>query len=151
MGDYTEAFLRAHLKAETPEPLITWLDRLANDDDFFAPYDEHPFFTERADDWKDMFFAAHACYQIARPFRFQRAITSHEQHELICHVSAKYVPVTEFLEWIAPWLDHLPGAFLGYTLSEFARPSDHAYGWNEACRLNLEEPTLIHMPDRRKP
>lgn len=149
MGMHTEAFLRAHLKPETPEPLVTWFDQLANSDNApVTPYDGHPFFTERGDRWIEMFFAAHACYQIARPFQFRRGERPGNRHELICHVSAKQPPVDEFVDWIRPWLAHLPGDFLGWTLYENSRPSDYSWGHVEDDR---EQPTLIYMPDRPTP
>ncbi|MCC3333568.1 hypothetical protein [Nocardia abscessus] len=141
------------MKRDAPAELLDWLDHIANGDDTvkngepdpWQPYDNHPFFDE-ARGWERMFCSGGAVYQISRRVQFKRAQASYERHELICHASAKYVPVDEFLEWISPWLDHSPGDFLGYSLYEDSRPD----GWYDKGP-DQERPTLIFMPEKVAP
>ncbi|MET8798410.1 hypothetical protein ABZV91_18510 [Nocardia sp. NPDC004568] len=150
MGHYTEVFVRAHVKRDAPSELLDWLDRLANGDDTvkdgepdpWQPYDNHPYFDERGT-WKNIFRSGGAVYQISRRVQFRRAQQPYAQHELICHASAKRVPVDEFLKWIGPWLDHSPGDFLGYSLYEDSRPDDGYYDKGP----DRERPELLFMPD----
>lgn len=149
MGDYTEAFVRAHLKRDTPAALLDWFDHLANGDDTirdgepdpWQPFDDHKFF-DADRNWERMFCSGGAVYQISRRVQFRRSTASYEQHELICHASAKCVPIHEFIDWISPWLNHLPGDFLGYYLFEYSRPD----GYHETGP-DQERPQLIFMPD----
>lgn len=150
MGHYTEVFLRAHLKSDTPDRLVAWFDHLANGDDRIVPgepdpwppYDDHRFFdADRY--WERMFCSGGAAYQISRRVQFRKAEHPAEPHELICMVSAKFVPVDEFVDWISPWLSHYPGDFLGYSLFEDSRP-DGYYDKGP----NQDRPRLIFMPER---
>lgn len=151
MGHYTEVFLRAHLKSDTPPLLVDWFDHIANGDDTirpgepdpWPPYEEHPFFdADRT--WDRMFCSGGAVYQISRRIQFRKSEHSYGRHELICMASEKFVPVDAFIDWIAPWLAHSPGDFLGYSLYEDTRP-DGYYDQGP----DQERPILIFMPERK--
>jgi hypothetical protein len=147
---YTEVFFRAHLKRDAPPELLDWFDHIANGDDTIVegkpdpwqPFDDHPFF-DKARDWERVFCSGGAVYQISRRVQFRRSTTSYEYSELICHASAKYVPIDEFVDWISPWLLESPGDFLGYSLYEDSRPD----GWYDKGP-DQERPRLLFVPER---
>lgn len=157
MGMYTEVFIRANISRDAPTSLADWLDNLANGDDTIVggnnggwqPYDDHRFFTRGG--WERIFQSGGAVYQISRRVQFARSTASFEDHELIIHASSKFVPYEDFIEWIAPWLNHCRGDFLGYSLYEDSRPSGYDQYWGgkqeEADLPDRERPELIFMPE----
>lgn len=144
MGMYTEFFFRAHIKKGAP--IVDWLDGLANGgDEDWVPYDEHPFFTPDPRgylaSWEHTLTPGGAVYQITRPVDFRRSEHSFEDHELVIHSSAKSIDDEGFVDWIAPYLEHEAGDFLGYTLFEDSRGNGY---WE----FEVEQPSLIFRPKK---
>ncbi len=146
MGMYTEFFFRAHIKKDAP--IVDWLDCLANGEGIDPegdPGDGHPFFAPHPQgyipSWLMTLTGAGAVYQIARPVYFRRSEHSYEDHELVIHSSAKSIDDEGFVDWIAPYLEHEAGDFLGYTLYEDSRGN----GYSE---FEVEQPLLIFRPKK---
>ncbi|WP_280502032.1 hypothetical protein [Nocardia farcinica] len=144
MGMYTEFFFRARIRKDAPPGLLDWLNQLANNPNAeMEPYDGHPFFA--CDHWESVLIGRMAAYQISQPIQFRRCGENGVgRHELIVHSSSNShgSEIEAFVGWIAPFVDALPGTFLGYSLYEDSRPD----GWHDTSP-NRERPGLIFMSD----
>lgn len=113
MGMYTELVLNLTVKASIPADALTVLRHLANGDEAPVALPDHPFF--RCDRWS-MVMRCSSHYFI--PFALSRLESPEyvKDHYLSTRSDLKNYSdeIDLFVDWLAPYMDALPGSFLGY-------------------------------------
>jgi hypothetical protein len=130
MGTYTEINCAFELIKETPQDVIAILTHMLDRRNHRpTPMPTHPLF--ETESW-DMLLTSSSYYFAAT--EAQSAVWLDEidgQHRVAIRSNLKNYDdeIEEFIDWITPYIDALPGDFLGYSRYE-----------------NTEVPTLIYHP-----
>ncbi|WJJ56502.1 hypothetical protein PROPHIT493_45 [Mycobacterium phage prophiT49-3] len=141
MGMYTEFYFRADI---VDGPVDDWFDVQINGKGWFEePFsDPHEFFdTPR---WRHVFIGGGAVYQesrspIYRPRR-RPGVTGGYTNQLVLSSSLKEYDdeIRLFVSWVEPYLEHLDGDYLGFSLYEDSRP----HVWGRPGDPDRESPVL---------
>lgn len=121
MGTRTELLLRVELDEDLPDEVVVILDAYARDEAGSLEYlPEHAFFKTRGWDralWHRDFATPTARDSVQF---WMDEIDNPDQWRLLVHCCSKNAEKAfeKFLDWILPFVDGAPGAFLGYLLED---------------------------------
>lgn len=127
MGEYTELFIRAEMRKDTPPEVLDILRYIINpswSDPEILP--DHPFFQCRR--WDRL--ANSSSYHVTTTSRYAKRPEWGIVQILISGSFKNYSSeVEKFFDWIDPYIDALPGEFLGFS------------------QFNVELPTFWHKKE----
>lgn len=126
MGMYTELHFNSALKRNIPTPVLEILNYMIGNDEFAPVCPDHPLFSTSR--WPIM-LRCDSYYFDADTHSTLRYDEISTQHYLCIRTNFKNYEgeIEAFVDWIMPYLDKVPGDFLGFSRYE-----------------ETEEPTLIY-------
>jgi len=118
------------LKKETPERIISLLDKMCKGDVIHEPLPNHPLFC--TDRWSWMLISDSYYFDgdTRSTLRFDK-IANQYYLNIQCNLKNYNREIEKFIDWIMPYIDNKPGSFLGYMRSELRN-----------------EPTLIYVKEQ---
>lgn len=119
MGMYTEVFFRGEIRKDAPAGLHEWLRNATSPVRRpIDPFDDHRFFSLPR--WSSVFGCSSAHFPTVGSNFKRRTFGTEEVCELFIHSSLKNYDdeIETFFEWISPFVEGLPGDFIGYSLYE---------------------------------
>ena len=126
MGMYTEFHFNTELKTDTPTEVLDILRFMVGDVEEESPTPDAPLFS--TDRWRYM-LRTDSCYFSADTHSTLRHDRQGGWYLCIrCNLKNYCGEIEKFVEWIRPYLDKVPGEFLGF------------YRYEES-----ETPTLVYM------
>lgn len=143
MGDYTELNCALVLRRDTPEEVIAVLKYL-QEEEWFPPemqLPQDPFFTK--DHWKHILSSASYYFAATEPESSLRWDKISLDWRLTIRTNMKNYDgeIEAFLDWLSPYFDMTPGAFLGYIRFEYAEVPTLVY--HEFAPEGLAAPSYV--------
>ena len=131
MGMYTELHFNAELRSDVPQAVIDTLNYMLESDILCSPPSGLPshdlFHTDR---WQVMLRMDSYYFDADTHSTLRKDNINGRRYLCIrCNVKNYCMEIEKFVDWITPYLDKLPGDFLGFKRYE-----------------ETENPTLLYMP-----
>ena len=121
MGMYTEILFRATLQKDLPEDVLSALHSIVGGAENQHPNPQHELFD--CPRWEWLGNSNSAYFPIMAKSALELDGYS-KQYGLVLHANLKnyHGEIGKFFEWIDPYVDAMPGEFLGYELYEDVEP-----------------------------
>lgn len=128
MGMYTDFCFDAIIRSDVPANVVTVLCQMRDHDASFDKIlPDHPFF--RCDRWMQIGHCCSAYFPAEPRFIFEkRSLGNDYVLNIRCNLKNYDSEIERFIDWIKPYVDAVPGEFLGF------------YRYEEAAH-----PTLVYM------
>jgi hypothetical protein len=120
MAPWDELVLACRLKSDVPQEVVETLQFMmgeSTDGPFITP--DHPFFVEGpyGSEWR-VFFGQGTLYFSGKQYAsLEPQLNDHYALTIRTHVRLGSEVIKQFLEWLAPFIDHTED-FLGYTICD---------------------------------